>query len=310
MQKFYSHGKLLISGEYLVLKGALALAVPCKAGQHMEVTEDAAGEFNLQWINIDDKGEVWADVLLSKSDLMPYRHTLKTIDADVFDTLGKILKACRKYNPSFLQSAGSTLITNKLEFPRHAGLGSSSTLISNIATLAHLDAFRLNKEIFGGSGYDIACATSSGPVLYKLDDEGPAYDTVHFIPPQPDHIFFVHRGNKQHTQTAVKSFNDLENKFTEEIGIISELSEALLFCDDLADFMQLLDEHEEVMQFVLQEEKIKTKLFPDFNGAVKSLGAWGGDYFMAVSEMSGEEIRQYFLRKGYTEIFSYKEMVL
>ena len=38
-QTFYSNGKLLITGEYLVLKGALALAVPTVLGQEMGVRE-------------------------------------------------------------------------------------------------------------------------------------------------------------------------------------------------------------------------------------------------------------------------------
>ena len=37
MSRFYSHGKFLLTGEYLVLKGALALALPLKLGQSMTV---------------------------------------------------------------------------------------------------------------------------------------------------------------------------------------------------------------------------------------------------------------------------------
>ena len=33
MISFYSHGKLLLTGEYTILKGANALAIPCKMGQ-------------------------------------------------------------------------------------------------------------------------------------------------------------------------------------------------------------------------------------------------------------------------------------
>ena len=39
MQKkeFYAHGKLLLTGEYAVLDGALSLALPTQYGQRMEV---------------------------------------------------------------------------------------------------------------------------------------------------------------------------------------------------------------------------------------------------------------------------------
>ena len=92
--------------------------------------------------------------------------------------------------------------------------------------------------------------------------------------------------------------------------MISEISEALLFVDEFDDFIQLLDEHEEMMQFVLQQEKVKTKLFPDFSGAVKSLGAWGGDFVMAASNDDPEETRKYFSAKGYSTIFAYNELAL
>ena len=41
MQTFYSHGKLLISAEYAVLDGALALALPTKFGQSLSVKSNS-----------------------------------------------------------------------------------------------------------------------------------------------------------------------------------------------------------------------------------------------------------------------------
>ncbi|MBC8046784.1 MAG: GHMP kinase [Fimbriimonadaceae bacterium] len=309
MREFYSHGKLLISGEYLVLQGALALAAPCKFGQKM-IVDEKPGENNLHWISIDSNGNVWTDVLISKTDLTPFRGSLKNIDADVYNTLDKILHTSRKLNPAFLKTNTETIVTNYLEFDRTLGLGSSSTLINNIAQFANVDAFKLNKEVFGGSGYDIACAKSKQVLFYKVDDEGPVYDTINFNPPNQEKIFFVHLNKKQDSKIEVERFKSGDSKFTDETEIISEITEALLFCDDFKDFMQLLDEHENVIQFVLQEEKVKTKLFPDFNGVIKSLGAWGGDFVMAAAEMDTNEIQQYFIKKGFPVIFSYTDMIL
>ena len=54
---FYSHGKLLLTAEYLVLDGAKALAVPTKKGQFLK---DADAEKNtLSWKSIDHKGKIW-----------------------------------------------------------------------------------------------------------------------------------------------------------------------------------------------------------------------------------------------------------
>ena len=309
-KEFYSNGKLLISGEYLVLNGTLALAVPTKFGQRMEVEEEPAGENILFWKSFDQENKIWAEVQFSKDDLMPFRETLKTIDAEVFDKLQKILKECRRSNPAFLKNVGSTIVNNYLNFDRAWGLGSSSTLLSNLAQFANADALQLNKIVFGGSGYDIACARSGKPVFFRIDQEGPIYDSVNFSPPNPEQIFFIHLNQKQNSKTAVEEFLARNEKFEEEVEIISEISEALLFCDEFPDFMQLIQEHEEVIQFVLQEERIQTKLFPDFNGIVKSLGAWGGDFVMAASEMDRDEIINYFKQKNYPTILNYSDMVL
>ncbi|GAL63796.1 hypothetical protein [Algibacter lectus] len=37
MKEYFSNGKLLISGEYVVLDGAISLAVPTKYGQSLTV---------------------------------------------------------------------------------------------------------------------------------------------------------------------------------------------------------------------------------------------------------------------------------
>ena len=39
LNRFYSNGKLLLTGEYVVLDGATALAVPTKFGQDLIVEE-------------------------------------------------------------------------------------------------------------------------------------------------------------------------------------------------------------------------------------------------------------------------------
>ena len=47
MTQYYSHGKLLLSGEYMVLVGAQSLAVPCKMGQSLEF--EANDSKTLKW---------------------------------------------------------------------------------------------------------------------------------------------------------------------------------------------------------------------------------------------------------------------
>ena len=54
---FYSHGKLLISGEYVVLDGALSLAIPTTYGQSLIV--EPLDEPKLIWKSFDEKGTIW-----------------------------------------------------------------------------------------------------------------------------------------------------------------------------------------------------------------------------------------------------------
>ena len=51
------------------------------------------------------------------------------------------------------------------------------------------------------------------------------------------------------------------------------------------------------MSEVLELSTIKEAVFEDFNGVLKSLGAWGGDFIMAFSK---ENPTDYFKQKGYS----------
>ena len=61
------------------------------------------------------------------------------------------------------------------------------------------------------------------------------------------------------------------------------------------------------MSAVLKTPTVKETRFPDFNGAIKSLGAWGGDFVMAVSE---NDPAGYFKKKGFEVVVPYREMIL
>jgi mevalonate kinase len=49
--KFNSNGKLLLSGEYLVLKGAESLSIPTRFSQTLEVSNNASGK--IKWESYD-----------------------------------------------------------------------------------------------------------------------------------------------------------------------------------------------------------------------------------------------------------------
>ncbi len=302
MQKYHANGKLLISGEYLVLKGALALDIPCRYGQSLEISE-AKDAGRLQWTSYFPDGKKWVELTIEPEQLL---EEIDNKDSDLI----KVLKSAALQKPNFVESLTGKHAETKLEFPREWGLGSSSTLVSLIGQWSGANALEINNQVYGGSGYDVACAQSWMPIFYKLDEEGAVYDSIHFNPPRAGNLSFVYLGNKQNSQLEVQRFKAGKNKFKEEIQVISEISEALLFCDDFKDFLILLDEHEQVMQYVLQQERIQDQLFKEFPGVVKSLGAWGGDFVLAGAEMDGGAIRNYFNKLGYDTVIPYREMVL
>ena len=61
------------------------------------------------------------------------------------------------------------------------------------------------------------------------------------------------------------------------------------------------------MSNILEMKTVKESLFTDFNGVIKSLGAWGGDFVLAISK---ENPVDYFKKKGFKTIVSYKDMIL
>jgi hypothetical protein len=56
---------------------------------------------------------------------------------------------------------------------------------------------------------------------------------------------------------------------------------------------------------LIQQAPLKTSHFADYPGAIKSLGAWGGDFFLATRSNT-----QYFKDKGYNTILAFGEILL
>ena len=91
-----------------------------------------------------------------------------------------------------------------------------------------------------------------------------------------------------------------------EINRANELSLLISSSESLSEFELLLREHESFIGHLLSIEPIKEKYFKDFKGAVKSLGAWGGDFILATGDSSTPD---YFRGKGYSTIFTYDELI-
>lgn len=303
-KEFYSNGKLLITGEYLVLDGAKALALPTKFGQSLIVEKGNNQE--IKWKSYDADGSIWVEEVVSFADILK-KNTAKESES-IKNTLIEILHQGYLLNPDFLETSEGFTITTRLTFPRNWGLGTSSTLINNIAQWLEIDAFVLLNNSFGGSGYDIACAQIDCPILYHLDNGKPKIETVSFEPEFANYIHFIYLEKKQNSKASIISYyNNKNTALAEDIIANNKITSAVLNAKTLQEFAIALEEHEAEMSTILEMQTIKESLFPDFNGVIKSLGAWGGDFVLAISD---ENPLDYFNEKGFRTIIPYKDMIL
>lgn len=299
MNTYRANGKLLLTGEYLVLKGALALALPTKLGQSMTVRPCDS----IQW-NANKPSGPWFSATLSKN-----LEVIATDNPSKAAKLAEILKAVKKLNPSSFNQ-GFCFETH-LDFDPEWGLGSSSTLISNLAQWAGVDPYELLKMTFGGSGYDIACATANSPVFYHLEGEKPMAQPADFNPPFASQLFFIYQGKKQQSGKEVKSFNQRmqEYDYLDDVDAVSAISEALPNITTINDFQRFIKVHEDILAHCLDREPVKNQ-YPDFEGSLKSLGAWGGDFILAATEWTHEQVTEYFKHKGLETVFNYHDIIL
>ncbi|WP_296686116.1 GYDIA family GHMP kinase [Flavobacterium sp.] len=301
-QTFYSNGKLLITGEYLVLDGAKGLALPTKMGQNLIVKDANTGA--IHWKSYDADGSVWFEDTLSFEEIQNNNITPESVKA----TLIKILQVANAMNPDVFSNSGGLSITTQLSFPRNWGLGTSSTLINNIAQWFQIDAFELLHKSFGGSGYDIACAQNNNPITYSIANGKPKVEQVVFEPEFSQNLYFVYLNQKRNSKSAIAEYHSNKtSQLSSYIATINELTQDTIAAATLEEFAQLLHQHETMLSALLKTETVKDTLFPDFDGTLKSLGAWGGDFVLAVSK---ENPKPYFVAKGYETVIPYSEMIL
>jgi len=304
MQTFYSHGKLLLTAEYVVLDGAKALALPTKFGQTLTI--ENIDEPKIIWQSIDCDGIVWFE-----EELALYNGKIAssyTPRNNVSKRLLQILNTAKKLNPKFLKGVKGYKVTSKLEFPNNWGLGSSSTLLNNIAQWAKVDAFTLSNATFGGSGYDIACAKNSTAIVYNLENKQPIIEPVLFKKDFENQLFFVHLNRKQNSRDSIKTYRDNKSNTVNIISKIDAITSQLITLSTIEAFNSLVKEHEVLIGNITNQTPIKDRLFPDYKNQIKSLGGWNGDFVLATGEK--EYVESYFTSKDYNTIVSFKDMIL
>jgi len=309
---FFSPGKLMLTGEYVVLNGAKSLAIPTgKYGQFLEVKLNETSSHKWKSYEYQEK---WFEAEFS-SDL---KQILFSTDIQKAKLLLQILQFIQEYNHKLFQQPLS--FTTRINFNKEWGFGSSSSLLVLLYKWSKINPFVLNKKFFGGSGYDIAVGIENKPLIYQLkeksinllnsrplwkENKGPYWKGISSLDfPFSSDLILVYLNKKQKSADEIKKYSSMSIK-PEQIERISSITESIRKVQNRADFITLIREHEQIISTILGRPRIKEQYFPDFEGEIKSLGAWGGDFVLAI----GQNSRDYFLKKAYRTILDFHKIL-
>lgn len=304
---FYAHGKLLLTGEYLVLDGAPALAIPTQKGQWLHVTPHHNNSPLIHWLSYNVEGQVWFDAHIDPAN-WEVRYTNQE---DTAYRLVNILKAIHSFNPKVFSNGQSYSFTTHLEFPNEWGLGTSSTLITNLAKWAGINPYQLLEATFGGSGYDIACATAQGPIQYRRNQYHPLVEPISFHPPFAQHLAFLYLGCKQNSRAGIARYREKKQNLdlTQLIEQLDQINQQWLTATQLDEFEVVLQKHETLIASIIDLPTVRKSLFPDYEGQLKSLGAWGGDFALVTLPHGFTPAQKYFQDKGLSVLIPFEEMI-
>lgn len=300
--KTHSHGKLLLTGEYLILEGAVGLAVPLQKGQSMKVIEGQGAE--VHWVAKDHQGGKWFECKMNLIDF----SIEKTNNEEKAAYLQSLIKSAAQLNSDFLSQWKKYKVTCELEFDPAWGLGSSSSLITNLAHWAELSPFELYFDTQQGSGYDVAAAMSDEPLLYQKIDDELSFETFEWNRELMDSMLVFYQGHKQSSLEEVRTWKSNRKWKQSDVDQASTISESLAECEQVDEAVKLLRQQLKLMENILDRTAFDGR-FSDFQGVVKPLGAWGGDFGLALHP-DVDYARQYLRKKNIDTIFSLGEIAV
>ena len=299
MERIFSPGKLMLTSEYVAVDGALVLAVPTKLGQELFFDEVDDQNSLIYW-EAYHQNHLWLTTTIDYRDW----SILETNHHKAAEFILKVLKNVQSLSQNKLNSDVSYHFRTNLQFPSDFGLGSSSTLMSNLAEWGNADAFVLNEMSLGGSGYDVAVAKEKSAILYRRFPERSCQQIV-FEPSFKDDLVLIHLNQKQDSREGISLYKS-KPKSISLINDYTALTEQIVNAETLEDFSRLMTIHEEGLANFLGTNTVKQKFFENCPSFVKSLGAWGGD-FVLTSKFG--DYQDYFKELGFANIFSWSDLI-
>ena len=297
---FESNGKILLTSEYLVLDGSMSIALPSKLTQKLNI-EKIDSDY-LHWISYDQNKNIWyEEKFIKKGKTISYLGKKNNISERLIRLFNHI------HLHKDVQNTIGKKFTSRINFNRNWGLGTSSTLVNNLAKWANINPYDLLFSTFNGSGYDVACCDINSPILYRNKNKLIKVEEIKFNPSFKNNLFLIYLGKKQNTQDAIFYYNKIKSDKNLAINSINDLTKKIIKCDNLSTFEQLIENHENIISKIINIDPIQKSTFKNYDkGVIKSLGSWGGDFILVSGE---KKDLNYFIKKGYKTIFSLEELV-
>ena len=289
----------MLTSEYFAIDGALVLAVPTKLGQEFFFEEKEDGKSLIHW-EAYHQNKFWLKAVIDYKNW----QILETNIPSSAEFIVKTLKNVQQLSITKFKTDLTYHLRTNLQFPADYGLGSSSTLMNNLAEWAEIDPFHLNTISLGGSGYDIAVAKEKSAVLFQSKPEI-KYEKVDFNPSFKNELIFIHLNQKQDSREGI-NFYKSKKKSPELVDEFSDITKKIMLCSELENFSELMMIHEHKIADFLEISTVKEKLFSDCPSFVKSLGAWGGDFVMSAKF---GDYKNYFWEKGFPIVFEWENII-
>lgn len=289
----------MLTSEYFAIDGALVLAVPTKLGQEFFFEEKNDQQSLIHWEALH-QDKPWLKAVIDYKNWQILEANIPSSAEFILKTL----KNVQQLSTTKFKSDFTYHLKTNLQFPADFGLGSSSTLMNNLAEWAEIDPFYLNTISLGGSGYDIAVAKEKSAVLFQSKPEI-KFEKVNFNPSFKDELIFIHLNQKQDSREGINLYKS-KSKSPELINEFSDITKKILLCNELESFSELMMIHERKISDFIEIPTVKEKLFSDCPSFVKSLGAWGGDFVMSAKF---GDYKDYFWEKGFTTVFEWSNII-
>jgi mevalonate kinase len=303
-RSFFARGKLLLTSEYVVLDGIPAVAVPTHLGQRLEVTEVLDIPI-LNWTARAHDSRIWLEGTLERTPegWRPSSHGAHP--AAGLDGLAVLMTAAERLRGTPLPGGSAETF---LEFPNDYGWGSSSTLISLVAQWAEVDALALHFATQNGSGYDAVCALVSGPIRYtRTGPTSAEWVSVSLAHWPRNTLYLVHLGEKQRSAEDVVRYRSLEPS-TLLLDAVGAAAERLFHAATPEEWSEAARAHEAAMGQILGRTPVAETRFANYPHAVKSLGAWGGDFVLAQVREASDLL--WFKERGFSTVLPWSDCVV